>query len=70
MQLTEDQIKRQDLVDNLIFELIQELSPFQTEVKWDIDMIGELRMHIQTIFSEKGWGSEEDFYPSVNENGN
>lgn len=41
--LTDEQIKRQDFVDNKIFELIQELNPSQTEIDWDIEMISDVR---------------------------
>lgn len=41
--LTDKQIKRQDFVDNQIFELIQELNPYQTEIDWNIEMISDIR---------------------------
>ncbi len=40
MELTNKQIKRQDFVDNRIFELIQKLNPSQIEINWDIEIIG------------------------------
>jgi len=48
MELTEQQIKRQDFVDNAIFELINELFPSDKEVEWDIEAIGEIRDAIQS----------------------
>ena len=39
-QLTEKQIKRQDFVDNEIFELIQRLAP-SAKIDWDIEMIAD-----------------------------
>ncbi|MDO9289891.1 MAG: hypothetical protein Q7T83_13990, partial [Thermodesulfovibrionales bacterium] len=42
-ELTEEQIKRQDSVDNAIYQLIQELNPTADEIRWDIEMIGEVR---------------------------
>lgn len=46
-KLTNEQIKRQDFVDNRIFELIQELNPSQTEIDWDIEVIAEVRETIR-----------------------
>ncbi len=40
--LTDEQIKRQDFVDNRIFELIQELNPSQTEIDWDIEVVANI----------------------------
>jgi len=40
-ELTEEQIKRQDSVDNAIYQLIQELNPTADEIRWDIEMIGD-----------------------------
>ena len=45
--LTNEQIKRQDFVDNRIFELIQELNPSQTEIDWDIEVIADVRETIR-----------------------
>lgn len=70
MELTNKQIERQDFVDNRIFELIQELNPSQTEIDWDIEMIGEVRDCVQNILGEKVSVSEDDFYPLLKENGN
>ena len=46
-RLTEDQIKRQDLVDNGIFDLVKRLNPSRRELEWDIEMIGDIRDTIQ-----------------------
>lgn len=69
-ELTEEQIKRQDFVDNRIFELVNELNPIQTEIDWDIEMIGEVRECVQNFLIDKFSISEEDFYPFIKENGN
>ena len=37
--VTEDQIKRQDFVDNEIFDLVKQLVPSEREIDWDIEMI-------------------------------
>lgn len=39
-ELTEEQIKRQDYVDNAIYQLIREINPADKEIAWDIEMIG------------------------------
>ena len=44
---TEEQIKRQDFVDNQIFDLVTRLIPSKREIEWDIIMIGEIRCTIQ-----------------------
>ncbi len=65
MELTNEQIKRQDFVDNRIFELIQELNSTQTQIDWDIEMIGEVRDCVQNWLTEKAQIDELSFYPSV-----
>ena len=42
-ELTEEQIRRQDLVDNAIYQLIQIVSPDDKNIEWDISMIGDVR---------------------------
>jgi hypothetical protein len=44
---TEDQLKRQDLVDNQIYDLVKRLIPARSEIEWDIEMIGDIRDAIQ-----------------------
>ncbi len=62
-QLTEKQTKRQDFVDNEIFELIQQLAPF-SKIKWNIEIIGNIRDSIQTqLIDKKKLMSEMKFYP-------
>jgi hypothetical protein len=34
--LSEDQIKRQDFVDNQIYDLVKRLDPSTREIEWDI----------------------------------
>lgn len=62
-QLTEKQIRRQDFVDNEVFELIQRLAP-SAKIKWDIEMIGNVRdsILIQLVDKQKLM-SESKFYP-------
>ena len=42
-ELTEEQIRRQDLVDNAIYQLIQIVSPDDKNIEWDLSMIGDVR---------------------------
>ena len=44
---TEDQIKRQDFVDNQIYDLVKRLTPLKSEIGWNIEMIGDIRDTIQ-----------------------
>ena len=60
-QLTKQQIQRQDFVDNQIFELIQYLTP-SIKIKWDIEMIGNIRDLIQIQLIDKKIISETKFY--------
>jgi len=46
-KFTEDQIKRQDFVDNQIYDLVKRLVPSAREIEWDIEMIGDIRDTIQ-----------------------
>ena len=63
-QLTEKQIKRQDFVDNEIFELLQRLIPQSKTIDWDIEVIGAVRDAIQNqIVDEQKLMSEMQFYP-------
>ena len=39
----EDQIKRQDFVDNQIYDLVKRFIPSRREIEWDIEMIGDIR---------------------------
>ncbi len=64
-QLTEKQIKRQDFVDNEIFELIQRLAP-SAKIKWDIEVIAYVRDSIwEHIVNKKKLMSEAKFYPYI-----
>lgn len=67
MELTEQQIKRQDFVDNAIFELINELFPSDKEMEWNIEAIGEIRDAIQSQFVTRGFCTEQEFYPYIAE---
>ncbi len=66
MELTEQQIKRQDFIDNAIFELMQPVNPTDKEINWDIEMIGEIRDIIKDWLVEKiKIINEQKFYPCL-----
>lgn len=67
MELTKQQIERQDFVDNAIFNLINELIPSDKEMEWNNEFIGVVRDAIQTRLVEKGICSEQEFYPYIEE---
>ena len=65
-ELTEEQIKRQDSVDNAIYQLIQELNPTVDEIRWDIEMIGDVRDVIGDWIVERlKITDEQNFYAWV-----
>ena len=61
---TEDQIKRQDFVDNEIYDLVKRLTPSNKEIDWDIEMIGDIRDTIQHWLVDRYKIVDElEFYP-------
>ena len=61
---TENQIKRQDFVDNQIYDLVKRLIPSKRAIEWNIEMIGDVRDTIQHWLVDKHKiGEELDFYP-------
>lgn len=63
-ELTDEQIKRQDFVDNTIYHLIQEVNPTNKTVAWDIEMIGDVRDVIEKWLVERiNITNEQTFYP-------
>jgi len=65
-ELTNQQIVRQDFVDNKIFELINELLPPSKKVEWDIAIISTVRESIrQEIVDELKIMNESEFYPFI-----
>lgn len=65
MELTEKQIRRQDAVDNAIFDLINQLIPSDKEMEWDIEAIAAVRDTIQDQLVQRGICSEQTFYPYI-----
>jgi len=63
-KFTEDQIKRQDFVDNQIYDLMKRLVPSAREIEWDIEMIGDIRDTIQHWLVDRyKIVGELEFYP-------
>ena len=63
-ELTEEQIKRQDYVDNAIYQLVREINPVDKEIAWDIEMIGEVRDVVREWMVERlKITDEQNFYP-------
>lgn len=66
MCLTDQQIGRQDLLDNLIFKLLNNLAPEESNLKWDIELIGEVRDYIRTVLVDNlKLMTEMEFYPYI-----
>jgi DNA polymerase sigma len=63
-KFSEDQLKRQDFVDNQIYDLVKQLIPSTREIEWNIEMIGDIRDTIQHWLVDKYKIVEElEFYP-------
>lgn len=67
MELTKQQIERQDFVDNAIYDLMNELIPSDKVMEWDIEAIGEVRDAIQSQLIKRGFCTEQEFYPCIEE---
>jgi hypothetical protein len=61
---TEDQINRQDFVDNGIYDLVKRLTPSTKKIEWGIEMIADIRDTIQHWLVDKYKIVDEfEFYP-------
>ena len=61
---SEDQIKRQDFVDNQIYDLVNLLIPSTGKIDWDIEMIADIRDTIQHWLVDRYKIVDElEFYP-------
>lgn len=66
--LTDAQIKRQDFVDNAIYELLQMLNPTGKGIEWDIEVISGIRDKIRYWLVEHYKLTDEmTFYPYIKE---
>ena len=61
--MTDEQLKRQDFVDNAVFSLIQEINPTNRTISWDIEMIGKVRDVVVGELEKKLGISEFEIYP-------
>ena len=63
-EFTEDQIKRQDFVDNQIYDLVKRLTPSERKIQWDIELIADIRDTIQHCLVDRYRIVDEfEFYP-------
>ncbi len=59
-----DQIRRQDFVDNEIYDLVKRLVPSKRTIEWNIEMIGDIRDTIQQwLVDHYKIVDELEFYP-------
>lgn len=63
IEMSDEQIRRQDFVDNTIFELIQRTNPTARQISWDIEMIGNIRDLLVSELQNKLGISEFIIYP-------
>ena len=64
-ELSNEQIARQDYVDNKIFDLLNDLIPSDEQLDWDINAIGQVRDAVCNVLTEKQMCTEQDFYPYI-----
>ena len=63
-ELSDSQIARQDVVDNLIFELIKMIHPSTTQIRWNIELIGDIRNCLREwIVDRYELCDDQSFYP-------
>ncbi len=61
---SEEQIRRQDFVDNEIYDLVKRLVPSTKKIEWNIEMIGDIRDTIQHwLVDQYKIVDELEFYP-------
>ncbi len=63
IEMSDEQIRRQDFVDNAIFELINRTNPTRREIAWDIEMIGNIRDSLVSELQKKLGIGEFEVYP-------
>ena len=67
-ELKNNQIERQDFVDNTVFQLINDINPVPKDISWNIEMISEIRDNIRQWLVERlGICDEMSFYPYIKE---
>lgn len=66
-ELNENQLKRQDFVDNAIYELVCTINPSLQEIDWNIEFIGEIRdVLCHWLVERHAITDEMTFYPYIN----
>jgi hypothetical protein len=66
MELTKNQIERQDLVDDKCYELLVELAG--KELIWNIEQIYKVRQSVQSVIvDDLKLMTENEFYPYMEE---
>jgi hypothetical protein len=64
--LSDDQINRQNAVDNVIFQLIQTIHPSTSGIGWNIEMIGDVRDCVKEwVVDRYELCDEQSFYPYI-----
>jgi hypothetical protein len=67
-ELRREHIKRQDLVDNKIWQLLSALNPSQQAIEWNIEMIADVRERVRYWFTERLEVCDEmTYYPYIEE---
>ncbi len=67
MELTDQQLERQDFVDNATFDYINSLIPNDKEIEWDIDSIAQVRDKVWDVLKYRNICTEQEFYPYIEE---
>lgn len=69
-ELTAEQIKRQDYVDNAIYQLIREINPVDKEIAWDIEMIESGKNKAKQFAVEQSERIKQDYEDVMSPNRN
>lgn len=67
--LTDEQLRRQDWVDNAIQEMLEKINPTSREIPHDIEMLGAIRDIVEQWFIWYGFITidSQEFYPFIEE---
>ncbi|MBN1901949.1 hypothetical protein JW926_11560 [Candidatus Sumerlaeota bacterium] len=66
-ELNQNQIMRQDFVDNAIYDLINLINPTSKPIDWDIELIGIVRDSLKSAIVDRlNICNEMEFYPFIN----
>jgi hypothetical protein len=63
IEMSKEQIRRQDFVDNAVFDLIRQTNPTKRQITWNIEMIGNIRDSLVSELQKKIGISEFEIYP-------